>query len=76
MAENPVVGKPGTHCGVKGLDVVDGLADKLALSEQILVNVGDLARVGIQADISANSLAKRDRCDWGRETASLGWRMP
>ena len=52
MAENPVVGEPGTHGGVKCLDVVDGLADELALSEQVLVNVGDLAGIGVQADIS------------------------
>ena len=52
MAENPVVGEPGTHGGVECLDVVDGLADELALSEQVLVNVGDLAGVGVQANVS------------------------
>ena len=52
VAENPVGRKAVFQGVVKGLHVVDALADVLPLPEEIVVDVGDLAGVGIQARLS------------------------
>ena len=49
MAEQRVLGDPAGQRGGEGVDVIDALAGVGALAEQILVDVGDCARVRIDA---------------------------
>jgi hypothetical protein len=49
MAEDPVLGELAADRPLEGVDVVDALADEGALVEDVLVDVGDRAGVGVDA---------------------------
>ena len=52
MAEHAVLGEAAAERALEGVDVVDALADERALAEEVLVDVGDRARVGIDARLA------------------------
>ena len=56
MAEYPVFGETPTERLLERIDVIDAFADKRALAEYILVNIGDGAGVGIDAGLAAEQL--------------------
>jgi 3',5'-cyclic AMP phosphodiesterase CpdA len=56
MAQDPVVRKAPAQRLLEGVDVVDALADERALAEQVLVDIRDGARVGIDARLAAEQL--------------------
>jgi hypothetical protein len=53
VTEDPVLGEAVMESGAKRIDIVDALADERALVEDILINVGDRARVRIDPGIAA-----------------------
>ncbi len=53
VAEHPVGRQPLAERALEGVDVVDALADERALAEHVLVDVGDGARVGVDAGVAA-----------------------
>ena len=52
VAQHRVVGHAALQRGLEGVDVVDALAGVGALAEQVLVDVGDRRRVGIDAAVA------------------------
>ena len=54
VAENEILRKTPFDRGAKSVDVVDPLADERAFSEQVLVDVRDFARVGINPRFSGD----------------------
>ena len=58
MAEDPVLGKAAAERPLERVDVVDALADERALAEHVLVDVGDGARVRVDARIAARAGAR------------------
>ena len=52
VAENPVLGKAARECPFEGVDLIDALADERAFTEQVLVDIGDGARIGIDAGLT------------------------
>ena len=67
MAEDAVLGKAAVERALEGIDVVDALADERAFAEQVLVDVGDGARVRIDAGLAAEQprVARAARCRAG-----------
>ena len=52
VAEDPVVGKTPAQRPFEGINIVDALADERAFAEQVLVNIGNGARVRIDAELA------------------------
>ena len=52
MAEDAVLREAPGERALERVDVVDALADERAFAEQVLVDVGDGARVGIDARLA------------------------
>ena len=52
VAEYPVLGKASLERPLEGIDVVDPLADERALAEHVLVNIGDDARIRVDAGLA------------------------
>ena len=50
VAENPVVGKTPAQRPFECIDLIDALADERAFTEQILINIGNGARIRIDAE--------------------------
>ena len=53
MAENPVLGEAPIERLLERIDIVNPLADERAFAEQVLVDIGDGARIGIDARLAA-----------------------
>ena len=69
-------GKRSVERPLERVDVVDALADERAFAEQVLVDVGDGARVGIDAGFAAEQPRVAERLAPGRLTPTRGCRMP
>ena len=52
MAENPVLGTATRECAFERVHLIDPLADERAFTEQVLVYIGDGARIGIDARLT------------------------
>ena len=52
VAEDPVLGKASLERLLERIDIIDPLADEGAFTEQVLVNIGDGARVRIDARLA------------------------
>jgi hypothetical protein len=53
VAEDPVLGKRPLEGPLERIDIIDALADERAFAEQVLVNIGDGARIGIDARLAS-----------------------
>ena len=58
VAEDAVLGKAPSERALERIDVVDALADERAFAEQILVHVGNGARVRIDAGLARRTAAR------------------
>ena len=56
MAEHAIVGEAAADRELHGVDVVDPFADERALAEHVLVDVGDRARVRIDAGLATEQV--------------------
>ena len=52
VAQDPVLREPPAECPLERVDLVDSLADERAFAEDVLVHVGDRARIGIDARLA------------------------
>ncbi len=53
MAEDPILGKAPLECSPEGIDVIDSFADERAFTEQVLVHVGDGARIRVDPRLTS-----------------------
>ena len=53
VAEDPVLGETSFERPLEGINLVDALADERAFAEQVLVNIGNSARIGIDAGLAS-----------------------
>ena len=60
VAEKRRIRHPAGKCGLESIDVLDALAGIGALAEQVLIDVGDCAGVGVDpADAGEDTLKER-----------------
>ena len=52
VAEDPVLGEASVERPLERIDVIDPLADERAFTEQVLVNIGDGARIRVDARLA------------------------
>ena len=52
VAEDPVLGKAPVECPLERIDIIDPLADERAFVKEVLVNVGDGARIRVDARLT------------------------
>ena len=53
VAEYPVFGEAATERALERIDLIDAFADERTLAAQVLVNIGDSARIGVDAGFAA-----------------------
>ena len=58
VAEDQILGEAAAKRALEGVHVVDALADERPLAEDVLVDVGDVARVGVDARLAAEEPAE------------------
>ena len=75
MAENPVLGKSTFESSLEHLDIIDPLADERSLMEEVLVNIGDGARIRVDARLTPEQSRIPRPVVPGRLTATRGWRI-
>ncbi len=51
MTENSIVGESRTEHFVEYIDIIDAFADKGPLAEQILINIGNRSRIGVDSPL-------------------------
>ena len=56
VAENAILGKPVAQGLFERVDIVDSLADERTLVEQILIDIGNRACIGVEAGLAATQL--------------------
>ncbi len=58
VAQDQVLGKPAIGCLTERINVIDTLANKRALAEHILIDVGYLPRIGIETRVTGEQPRK------------------
>jgi hypothetical protein len=53
VAEDPVLGETSFERPLESIDLVNALADERAFAEQVLVNIGNSTRIGIDAGFAS-----------------------
>ena len=53
VAEYPVFGEAATERALERIDLIDAFADERTLAAQVLVDIGDSARIGVDAGFAA-----------------------
>ena len=72
VAEDAVFRQAPAQHPLEGVDVVDALADERTLVEQVLIDVGDCARVGVDARVAAEQPRVACACGAGQADADTG----
>ena len=72
VAEHAVLRETAGHGLLECIDVVDSFPNKGAFAEQILVHIGNRARVGIDPDVAGKDPTNQERSALGRLTPTRG----
>ena len=78
VTEYPIFGKAPFECALECVDVINPFADERSLAEQVLVHIGDGARIGVDSRLAAEQprIARPVRARQAHGHARLQYPVP